>query len=184
MPEEPGVAEGPRTFTRPGGRKGLLAFYVGTGVVFLLFAGSYFAWTPVWVRYYEWQIVRERDARYSSHLLMQHMREREAAATALVDIGQPAGPAVERLLLGDQGVWVHNAVCKSHAAWTLPLLIRVARNGEMGSASAAITTAGLLAGRDFTIRRRMSGKDELKERSARLFAWWEREGKAKYGRSK
>jgi hypothetical protein len=51
LQQEPQPVETPRKSARRGGRRGMLVFYVGTGVMLALFVCLYFLWTPLRLRY-------------------------------------------------------------------------------------------------------------------------------------
>jgi hypothetical protein len=89
MSEELGHAEAPTNFARRGGHKGLLAFYIGTGVVACLFVGLHFAWTPMKVWYYGQRYRKNRqleDLQTTTQLLL----DRRATIGRVINVlGEP-----------------------------------------------------------------------------------------------
>jgi hypothetical protein len=162
-------------------RRGLLGFYISTGVVVTLFVACYFAWTPLRVWYWERKV---RNARRDyvvgvgpSTIWM--LTPRADAAKRLAALGPSARPAFQRLLsqgeMLDQ-VQLSAVLRDTRSVWALPLLVAVVRNedplyiiptglhiDEMAEGAPAATSA--------------SSPEQAR---TMILTWWEREGKAKY----
>lgn len=153
----------------PRKRKGLLAFYVSTGFLALLFVAFYFAWTPLRVWYREREVLKAPDADIRP--------PRVDAARKLADIGPASYPAFKRLFHDHNAEYRCAAVLalrKPDDAWALPLLAEVAQDprtdgDRVFAAAFAAVSAERILGMDF-------------DRQRPFLSWWQREGKAKYGR--
>lgn len=150
--------------------KGLLAFYVAMGAVLALVAVVCFAWTPLKIRYYEQQARRaHKDVPFSQRAFIKGI----CAISELAQIGPPAEPALKRLLSSRDRELRHNVALELNrrgAEWTMPLLVFAAQDRDAQVADTALQGVELLLDGSASF----SSADEL-------LAWWEREGKAKYG---
>ncbi len=195
-------------------RKGLLAFYVGTGVVALLFVGFYFAWTPLRIWYHERELTRylQDVTKQSGWYLYSHRggyitspgrkgpTPRTRALAHLMAMGTEARPAIARCFRAAPP-WMRVVLLDflqfHHEPWTLPIVVEHANGKERAVALKAMDTAEQLAqqsfypagprwvpykgkgggrtGRDIT-------EEELRGARKNLLDWWNREGRAKYGR--
>lgn len=124
----------------PEKRKGLLTFYVVTGVVVALLVGSYFAWTPLKVLYWEKKTIEAT----TGHMIIQrrpgdgtvYFTALPEAPRRLAAIGKPAQGALERLLAHDDpGIRLAcvQALGEARAKWAVSLM-----KGALGDEDAAI----------------------------------------------
>ncbi len=200
MPE--GQPEG-----NPKKRKGLLAFYVATGFLALLFVGFYFGWTPLRVSYWERGVLRKAPAdglveqlKASSNIftarsgsatpLVLEQIDGLPEALNLVDAGPRAGGALGRLLQASdrevRGV-TSLALEMRKPPWVLPLVMQAVESKDVDIALNAVFTAQRLTDEDFGLDAASGSIEDRKllpDARKRLLAWWEREGKAKYGSGK
>ena len=180
----------------------MLAFYASTGVVLALFVGAWFAWTPLRIWYWHRNVRQSKTEviLFDKEQPITWSTERVDAATRLVRLGQAAGPALDRLLRSeDRGVRrdVFAGIGNSSAAWTIPIVIAACRRekdsrvGAMGLAAAGVLTGREPLPSDYAEAGTGLGQVHegmgpspvrYSERLRDLLAWWEREGKAKYGR--
>ena len=181
-------------------RRGMVAFYVATGVACLLLVGFYFAWTPLRVWYWE----REVHHRESSRLkrtpsgVVINRATISDAARELVRIGPRAAHALKRLLQ-EEGenhlrLDVLDGIRGEDVPWVAPLLVGLLRTSQHSEARVTVQIMEQCSGRQFMpppARGRIEnlagstwGKDErVEEGRKNALVWWEKEGKAKYGRS-
>lgn len=179
--------------------KGLLAFYVFTGMALLLFVAFYFAWTPIRALHYERQLIKKCSSEHNMMKTVVHWNmhpdilERLPGwqeANRLVALGTPASAAVERLLRSDNEAvrgTVTAAVMSREARWTMPILLSIIRdNTGPGVSSGALMAARKLAGLNYFLLKpeefEMSHSQVAKQWRKELLDWWESEGKANYGR--
>lgn len=186
--------------TRKKGRS-LVGFYIGLAIAVLLALGVWSAWTPVRVWYWErafhsadlegWMDARGGWAPDRSGFFPEDLRfssGKVEAAEKLAAIGPAARPAVRRLLAsGDRHVRA-NALCgvgKARAVWAIPEVVELCRHerGLLLIQRAFDTISSLtdykMTGGGIDIP---EGEYFQAERQ-RLLNWWEREGRAKYGRA-
>ena len=174
----------------PKKRKGLLAFYVATGFLALLFVGFYFAWTPLRVLYWE-RKVRTKPRSSSGNpqgAVVQDSDARVLAAIKLAKLGTAARSAFRRLLNSpDMGVRTAAlfGLRDSQPSWALPLLVEVCSDKDQAVVCHALWAAEDICGRQFGPAQEFGprGNDApLKAARRNFLDWWNREGKAKYGR--
>jgi hypothetical protein len=196
MPETPGP--GPVETSRR--RKGLLAFYVGTGVVVLVLVGFWFAWTPLKVWYWERQVRRAPGASYTAGpdgWKIALDLPRTQAARALADLGPSSEMAFRRLLNSRNSKlngYVLKALNRPEDSWALPMLVDIAKHEDLELAEDAIYAAQRIAGESFFPPQKGTGDISdiplggirkpkgVEPARVRLLAWWNREGRARYGR--
>ncbi len=183
----------------PKKRKGMLGFYIGLGAVALLLVGFYFSWTPLRVWYWEREVRRSPSGNNFRvewpDWPITSMGPRGEAARRLVDIGPVARFAVRRLLAEkdfELRLDVVVAFRKEEHAWGVPLLVEAGSDERIENlmiAEYAIMATGHICGQQFfpVTRNIMDEGSEfqiarVQEGRKALRVWWEKEGKAKYGR--
>jgi hypothetical protein len=204
MSEELGHAEAPTNFTRRGGRKGLLAFYISMGVVALLFVGFCFAWTPLRVWYWEREVRRSPPWIFSPGQsgqtpVIEFPRTR--AARALADLGPSSAAAFRRLVRArnyDPNGYVLGVLNRPDDSWALPMLMETAKRDDPALAAHAIYAVQDITGKSFFPSVKSTGdaisdiplggaawsRETVEPARTKLLKWWTREGKAKYGSGK
>jgi hypothetical protein len=206
----------PEDFSPEKRRRGMLAFYVSTGVALVLLVAGYFAWTPLRIWYWERTLMNyvqampaDRPVSFSvrrpdgSRVLIGTAKEGTNTLEKLLEVGPAAAPALERViasLSADRQMRVMHCLAETDEAWTVRALVSSVRNGKHYLAMDALDAAERLTGQVFFPKGRRSVpppnppiKDcvvgravdaaEVKEGRKNFLAWWNREGKAKYGRS-
>jgi hypothetical protein len=177
-------------------RKGMLLFYVSTGLLAFLFVGFYFAWTPLQVWYWERQVLRRDvnaiEATSSSFYEPSVLR----AARKLVEFGPAARSALRRLLHSSaplRRTYMLAALDSPKHDWALPIVIQEIQQPSEYDLYGPIRTVEKLTGRRFTVPAvqglprgampRPHTPEELKVARRDILLWWKREGKAKYGKA-
>jgi hypothetical protein len=152
--------------------RSLTGFYIALGVVAALVGLGAWLWTPARIWHYERQF---RAAKTNSDL--------HAAAEKLGDVGPRALPAFKRLLQSEdyanRASVLHSGLGRPGHTWALPLIVETARDSDDTIAQDAIWAAEDVLG-----KRWVFGAQHLEyvpEARRSLLAWWEREGRAKYG---
>jgi hypothetical protein len=152
--------------------RSLTGFYIALGVVAALVGLGAWLWTPARIWYYERQF---RAAKTSADL--------RAAAEKLGDVGPQALPAFKRLLQSeDSANWtfvLHSGLGHPGRTWALPLIVQTARDSDDEIGRDAIWAAENVLGKRWAFGAR--DLEDVPEARRRLLAWWEREGRAKYG---
>ena len=192
-------------------RKGMLGFYVLTGVALALFGSFYFAWTPLKVRYWERELTRFFESTAggrSGYAITQNSgvpttvscgTRNTRALSKLLEIGPPARSALERTCASfpSQRSLIIGYLGCPQGMWTFPLVIEAACEQDSLVAVSAVDAAERLSGQSFFPKgprmvrskpgpgamSREIGDSELAAARKNLLDWWEREGKAKYGSS-
>jgi hypothetical protein len=139
-----------------------------------------------------------------SRILMGTAREGTEALERLVAVGPAAAPAIERIIASlpaDRQMRVMDCLAETGEAWAVRALVSSIRDGKPYLARDALGTAERLTGQVFFPNGpwmtrnpnppvkggEWSGRalslSEVKPGRERFLTWWEREGKAKYGRS-
>jgi len=187
--------------------KRMRAFCVATGVALSLFALFYFAWTPVRVRYSAWRVDRntpfvrpkrattpaeERDYLRKGLLAFRADPEaffRDCPEAKHIIYLMEAGPAARstwrRFLRSSRlGNTAMLALAAGESTWAMPMLIELAQDDDKETAWHALITADLLVGNDRILGPTVKDQPEESRVACRrrLLEWWQREGKAKYGR--
>ena len=173
-PASPG--ESRLKLARRGGR--MLGFYMGTGVVLALFVGGWLAWTPLWVSYWEREAIKEQRAWHQPG----YSRKRVDAVRDLAALGPGAYQAVDRLLKNREmyPYWhVFGGLEEARATWALPLVIRACRSEDAQVAGRAVMAVEKLSGKTFHSAH--PSIEGLARYRPQVLAWWESEGRAKYG---
>jgi hypothetical protein len=167
----------------------MLPFYVGTGVVLALLVGGWFAWTPLRVWYWEREVLKaaELDGPGAPGDLPDPMKC-DRPLGRLLDIGPPALPAVERLLAHRYvslrqrvvgHVYEERSTKKpgNHVDWAVPLMVRTAlADPDVNTRQLAVDMLD-----NTTEFREASSATDFEGLTRELRAWWESEGRAKYG---
>ncbi len=188
--QEAPPVETPKTFTRRGGRRGMLAFYVAACAVLALLL----AFPTVRTYYKIWELEREaldgleERVSYIEYLDAEIVRK-------LVESGPVALPALRRILrtVGapdkrELFAAIDNAA-GGKRTWVLELCAEGARDPYFPTSAAAVSAAERVTGMDFgamdyfTPEKPAVGIAQWQAVSRKKFlAWWSREGKEKYGR--
>jgi hypothetical protein len=179
-------------------RKGLLAFYVGTGVVALLIVGFYFARTPLKLWYLQHKAMGilgdstpkgTRDPYWDDYL---------PCVREIVEVGPAAVPALCRVIKAvphdTNRAYVIDFVQIEDSrdmlrmrTWLLEVFYVMARDDKSRFVQLkAIVRAESVARRSFAPpdSKSYSEKAHLDFSRKNFLDWWEREGKAKYGSSR
>ena len=171
-------------------KRSLLGFYIVAVILLLLTAGLSFAWTPLRLRYWE-RKTRSAAADYERALKSGSSREVNAArgrvfpaATKLVALGSIARPAVEAAV--EESPRAAEAIVmvlgETRPTWALPILVKMCQQ-EAYSSLCIVETAEKITNRNFSRTFRAGPATGLRPDRRLFLAWWEREGKAKYGGS-
>jgi hypothetical protein len=172
-------------------RHSLLGFYVGAGFLALLFAVFYFVWAPLRIWYWERQVLANAP---TGELVLEGdpplASPCTTAARKLADVGPGSAGALRRLL-GDESVHLQfeivAALRRSQDAWALPILGDVIADPDSNYwvVVVAARNAGRITGQEFLEEDPEQPKQDLATPARKRFQeWWEREGKARYGRGK
>jgi hypothetical protein len=183
----------------------MVGFYVGTGMVVVLFVGGWFAWTPLRVWYWERETVKTM-ADYRGPGPLGGFCKSPRAPLELATLGPAAYGAFDRLLENpEQGVRLAcvAALFDARPRWDYPLLIKASQDRDVEVAVRAISVVQLRTNEEFFPKRlgngwvtgyyivsvvagnekwRTMSQEEVGPIREALLAWWDREGKAKYGR--
>jgi len=161
--------------------RSLTGFYIALGVVAALVGLGAWLWTPARIWYWERQVKKAPPTEVHGVQACNH--DREIAACKLADLGPVAYPAFQRLLQSnDMDVRVNAliGVCNPRSTWALPLVAGSAQDqSNLPIIWTVVRTAEEITGQTFRTGGR--SQEELFEARRRLLAWWEREGRAKYG---
>ena len=162
--------------------RSLTGFYVAVGVVAALVGLGTWLCKPAQVWYWERQV--SKDPYYTeANGLRVCNHDREVAAEELANLGPVAYPAFQRLLQSnDMDVRVNAliGVCNPRSTWALPLVAGSAQDqSNLPIIWTVVRTAEEITGQTFRTGGR--SQSELLEARRKLMAWWEREGRAKYG---
>jgi hypothetical protein len=155
----------------------MLAFYISTGLVVALFVAGYFAWTPLRV----WYLERRIRSMYSGSIEDVRMFE----FRKLANCGPQAYRSFERLVNRSPDLrWsAMRALRKPADSWALPLVVESANSAQFETVHAALIAAKRITGKNFVPwTDRFPSMPDPGPHRKRLLAWWESEGKAKYGR--
>ena len=170
--------------------RSLTGFYLAAGLTALLLGLGAWASTPLRIWYWERAV---RDACWTSKRPRGLFRETEKRATRLARVGPASLPAFERLLRDEDIGNRHEILLglrDADATWAMPLVVEVARKGDRDLPGWAILVACSLAKRAFADEKDLEVCLHqvpnnlhvfVPEGRAKLFDWWEREGKARYG---
>jgi len=185
------MPEGPVPAEAPGRKKSLLGFYVGAGVLAFLFAVFCFVWTPLRIWYWEGQVLANAP---TTELVLEGDPPLAGpctiAARRLADVGPSSAGALRRLL-GEESVHLQfevvAALRRPQDTWALPILGEVITREDPNYwvAVVALRNADRITGQDFPEEDPRQQKGDLVTPARKRFQdWWNREGKAKYGRRK
>jgi hypothetical protein len=163
-------------------RRGLLGFYIVTGVVLASFVGGWLARTPLQVAYYEWRSNGEFKEAWAKHAKnagsATQFDAKLPSLTSLVELGPPALPALRRLLADDstRGLGsgelrrqVFIRLTSRDAIWAITLAVE---HADSPDETLVVMAAEQMTGLSFS------------QEASDLASWWELRGKSKYGRSK
>lgn len=176
----------PKKFTRRGGRRGLLAFYVATGVALALVVGGGLAWTPLRIAYFEHKVRScSGPVVKMAHGPLSCMPERCKAAESLIRMGPVTRPALARLLQEPDPMLrgdIILACSQTQDWWWMPLVIQAveAETKDEDFLLKIMLVTGGLTGKSIIAQR--TGESLGQAHRRELLDWWESEGKAKYGR--
>ena len=190
--------------------KRMLGFYIAMGVVALLLVAFYFTWTPLKVWYWERELrsflaesARERSWYAGMELpaegtVVIHFGKKETPALGkLLRAGPIAWPALKRIFDGlqtRQRADFFGCLRDSEERWPLQLAVSAAEDERGKVLTEALDAAESLTNESFFPKGRRWTKsfrggaardidqEELKRARIAFLSWWEREGRAKYGR--
>ena len=150
-------------------RSGMLAFYISTGVALVLLVAGYFAWTPLRIAYLEEQVLRHKST-----------GEGMAFAVHLVRMGPQASEALRRLISHDDREvrWcAGSGMDIAGGDWWASLAVGASQDKDDYVADQSLGALWRLSGESFCPQYPKAPQDV-----PAMLKWWEREGKAKYGR--
>ena len=182
----------PETADQPQPGKSLTGFYIAVGAVACLVGLGVWLWRPLTFAHLERKIASTpyggRSGDVSGSVALG--TPRIALARRLAQAGPATYPNFRRLLTSpDQGLRaeVLSAFHNPEYTWLLPLMVEAARDGDSFTVLEAYAAARSTVGGPNPMRPEQPLADSLtleqraEELRKAMLAWWEREGRAKYG---
>ncbi len=177
---------------KPRKHRGLVVFYIGMGVVLLLFASGWLASGPLRAWYWEREVRLWMPMQGLTGGENPHVRP----VVKLIAVGPPARAAVERLFRENDtalSIYLTVQLRDPKNTWALPALVeRVGRRGQFDDFD-LLDTVEVISKRNFHeglgkktfsttgIPLTVWGAADKEEARRRILDWWEAEGRAKYG---
>lgn len=162
--------------------RSLLWFYLALGLVAGLAVFAAWIWKPL------------RAAHWERRVRAAYERGDVKAGADALDKLEALGPAARGAfgrLLAPNGAWYRGQIAqlagRRENKWLLPVLVRLVREDRdpapvyLALAAAESMSGKIFLDRDFLPRTREQGSAVAQGRD-KLLDWWEREGRAKYGR--
>jgi hypothetical protein len=176
----------------PKHRRGMLGFYLAMGALLALAVGFGFAWTPLRVSYWEREVRSDGSLNCTDYSSGYVPGQRDKAARKLAECGPVSLQAFRRLLSkGDPAFRVavlYGLTEDAKATWAVRLLVDASGDPDFCVAGQAIMAVSAITGKRFlppykaglaSEPRTTAGAVGIGRRN--LQAWWEKEGRAKYG---